>query len=241
MLEGAARLAPPSSKQPLRAPFTPAIIALFKSQLDLNDPLDAATFACITVCFWCVARVGEFTVQNIEAFDPTKHITRAGLSQIQDRNGLTVYKFNLPWTKTSSSTNRGETVQCARQEGPSDPIAALENHFHINAVAPNEHIFSWTHRSGKRRPLSKRELTSKIKKLAELFDLPNLKGHSLRIGGTLEYLLRGVPFDVIQSQGRWAGDAFSLYLRKHAMILAPYLQASPVLEPFTRYTQPPVR
>lgn len=49
-----------------------------------------------------------------------------------------------------------------------------------------------------------------------------LKGHGLRIGGTLEYLLRGIPFDVVK------------------FILAPYLQDSPALEPFTRYTMPPV-
>jgi len=74
-MEGAARLAPPSTKCPQRDPFTPDIIALFKSQLNLNDPLEAAIYACITVCFWGVARVGEFMVPSINAFDPAKHIT----------------------------------------------------------------------------------------------------------------------------------------------------------------------
>jgi hypothetical protein len=42
--------------------------------------------------------------------------------------------------------------------------------------------------------------------------------------------------------GRWASDAFVLYLRKHAQIMAPYLQAtSQVHEAFIRYTMPPVR
>ena len=135
--------------------------------------------------------------------------------QVADRNSLTVLKFYLPWTKTSRASGKGESVQCAQQNGPADPIAALDNHFRINSIAPNEHLFSWMHSSGKRRPLSKKELTSKINKLANLFNLPNLRGHSLRIGGTLEYLLRGVPFDVIQSHGRWAGSAFTLYLCKH--------------------------
>lgn len=38
----------------------------------------------------------------------------------------------------------------------------------------------------------------------------------IRIGGTLEYLLHGVPFEVVKTMGRWS-----------------YIQASPVLEPFT--------
>jgi len=149
-IEGAARLAPPSAKHPQRNPFTPDIISLFKSQLNMEDPLDTAIFACITVCFWGIARVGEFTVPSINAFDPTKHITRAGLTQVTDRNGLTVLKFHLPWTKASKAASKGEFVQCAQQNGPSDPLAAIENHFCINAVTSNEHLFSWTHSSGKR-------------------------------------------------------------------------------------------
>ncbi|KAG6326467.1 hypothetical protein ID866_12623 [Astraeus odoratus] len=173
-------------------------------------------------------------------FASATHITRNKVSQVEDRNGLTVWKFTLPVTKSSKASGKGKSVQCAHQEGPIDPIAALENHFHINAVTPEEHLFTWMHSSKKHCPLSKREFTNKINKLAELFNLPNLKGHSLHIRGTLEYLLQGVPFNVIQSQGRWASGAFTLYLCKHAMILAPYLQASPALEPFTRYTQPPI-
>ncbi|TEB31909.1 hypothetical protein FA13DRAFT_1628746, partial [Coprinellus micaceus] len=50
-------------------------------------------------------------------------------------------------------------------------------------------------------------------------------GHGIRIGPTLEYLLRGVPFDVMKVKGWWASDTFQTYLRKHAQILAPYMQA----------------
>ncbi|KAG6327852.1 hypothetical protein ID866_11236 [Astraeus odoratus] len=167
------------------------IITLFKPKFNLDDPLDAASFACLTVCFWCVARVGKFTVTSINTFDPATHITRDRVSQVEDRNGLAVWKFALPVTKSSKASGRGESVQCTHQEGPADPITALKNHFCINAVAPEEHLFTWTHTSKKHRPLSKREFTNRINKPAELFNLPNLKGHSLCIGGTLEYLLQG--------------------------------------------------
>jgi hypothetical protein len=52
---------------------------------------------------------------------------------------------------------------------------------------------------------------------------------SLRIGATLEYLLRGVPFEAMKGIGRRSSDSFSKYLRKHAQILAPYVQANPDL------------
>lgn len=240
-IEGAVKLTPLSAKRPQRAPFTPEIISLFRLHLRLNEPLDAAIFACMTTCFWCIARLGEFTVQSTKTFRPSKHITRAGFSEVRDRNNFLVKRFDLPWTKMTAMSGKGESVQCAKQDGPADPFFALENHLVINPGQSSDHLFAWKHVDGSLHPLSKRQFTSRISALTKLYNLPNIKGHSLRIGGTLEYLLRGVPFDVVQSQGRWAGQAFTLYLRKHAMILAPYLQASPALEPFVRHTQPPIR
>ena len=51
-IEGVACLALPSAKHPQCDPFTPDIITLFKSQLSPDDPLEAAVFTCIAVCFW---------------------------------------------------------------------------------------------------------------------------------------------------------------------------------------------
>ncbi|KAJ7025791.1 hypothetical protein C8F04DRAFT_904013, partial [Mycena alexandri] len=53
--------------------------------------------------------------------------------------------------------------------------------------------------------------------------------HGIHIGSTLKYLLQGIPLDVMKAQGRWASDIFSIYLRRHAEIMAPYMQANPQL------------
>jgi hypothetical protein len=80
------------------------------------------------------------------------------------------------------------------------------------------------------RALSKKEVTKRIKAIKKTHpDMPNLKGHSLRIRGTLHYLLKGIPFDVVKTMGRWSSESFTLYLRRHALILAPFLQQQPVL------------
>jgi hypothetical protein len=239
ILDGAATLAPPSSKRPKRNPFTPDIIVSIREHLNLKDPRDAAIFACITTTFYSVGRLlGEFTVHAIKSFNPAKHITRSHVSEVQDQHGLPVTVFHIPSTKASPLA--GEDAFWSEQEGPSDPKAALINHFAINNPAPSAHLFTWRHPSGP-RALSKKELMARVLTISVLADLPNLKGHSLRIGGTLMYLLRGIPFDVVKSMGRWSSEAFTIYLRQHAMILAPYIQATPILEPFTRYTMPPVR
>ncbi|KAI6041900.1 hypothetical protein EDC04DRAFT_1138860, partial [Pisolithus marmoratus] len=239
ILEGASCLAPLSSKRPLREPFCVDTLELIYSLLDLESHKDAAIFACLTVVFYCVGHLGEFTVQAIKNFDPTKHITHAHVSHHHDLNGLPVTKFCILWTKTSPT---GEDTQCALLGDVTDPIGALERHFHLNPADPDAHLFAWKHPTSGLRPLSRSEVIKHVASLTAAHGLPNLKGHSLRIGGTLHYLLHGTPFDVVKTMGRWAGNSFTIYLCQHAMILAPYLNDTPaLLKYFMRYTMLPVR
>lgn len=240
-LEGATRLAPISSKRPCRAPFTTNILSFLHNVLAKDDPCDAAILACITVSFFCLARLGEFTVPSIKTFDPKRHITRADYKLSHNHEGLPVMVFRIPSTKCSP---KGETIQCAPQPDPNlDPRRALENHLQLNPAPESAHLFSWRHPTAGLRPLSRTEVTKKIAAIAKLYPAtPNLKGHSLRIGSTLFYLLNNVPFDVVKTMGRWSGESFTLYLRHHALVLAPFLQSEPeLLNSLKRYILPPVR
>ena len=90
--------------------------------------------------------------------------------------------------------------------------------------------------------MSKNILITKINQIAKTNNLEKLSPHGIRVGATLEYLLRGVPFDVVKSKGRWQSEAFKGYLREHAQIMAHYMQANPnAYETFVRYAMPPVR
>jgi len=79
LLKGADRLTPPSSKRKKRQLYMLEFIAKIWLQLNLNNPLDASMFACLTTCFYAVARVGEFLVPQLDAFNPARHITRTSL------------------------------------------------------------------------------------------------------------------------------------------------------------------
>jgi len=103
LLEGANRLAPSSSKPPKRAPFTVQILEKFRQSMNTDDPRDAAIFACITCSFYCIARLGEFTVPAISKYDHTKHMSRAGISFTHNHDNLPVITFSFPCTKTSSN------------------------------------------------------------------------------------------------------------------------------------------
>jgi hypothetical protein len=200
-LGGATILAPSTTKHLKRQPFTPEFITTIRNHLDLNKPLDAVVFACMTTTFYCIARLGEFMVRTVKTFDSKKHISRAGMVESTDRNGLPVTSFALPSTKSSQVA--GEVAYWAAQDGPTDPKTAMANHIQIHAAKPEDHLFAWKHEKGL-RPLSKSEFTKRVSLAASTAGLPDLKGHGLRIGGTLEYLLHGVPFDVVKTMGRWS-------------------------------------
>ena len=239
MLRAVDELTPNSSKKKKRHPYTPDFITTVRWHMDLGDPLDAAVFTCLTSCFYASARLGEFTVQTLSSFSPNSHITPWNLSYNQDRNGLKVTVLYLP--KTKMARIEGEDVYWASQEGDTDPTFALQNHLRVNHPSEASHLFKYQAKRA-RKPLTKTKFLERVGKAARAAGLEPLQGHGIRIGSTLEYLLRGVPFDVMKAKGRWAGNSFLLYLRKHAIIMAPYIQAAPPIhENFKRYTMPPPR
>ena len=239
MLRAADKLTPNASKRKKRRPYTPEFIVALKGQMNLEDPLDAAVFACLVTCFYASARLGEFTVRTLGSFNPNTHATPGNLSYDQDRNGFKVTVLHLPRTKMAGT--EGEDVYWASQEGDTDPTAALNNHLRVNRPSEAAHLFEYRAKKA-RKPLTKTKFLERVSKAARAAGLEPLQGHGIRIGSTLEYLLRGVPFDVMKAKGRWAGDSFLLYLRKHAITIAPYIQAAPTIhENFIRYTMPPAR
>ncbi|KAH7918312.1 hypothetical protein BV22DRAFT_1024796 [Leucogyrophana mollusca] len=156
----------------------------------------------------------------------------------RDRQGLETTVFHVPRTKSAPA---GEDVYWARQEGLSDPEAAFANHKRINDPPHDGPLFAYRWKNG-HRALTKSKFILRLSKAARAAGKDPLQGHGIRIGATLEYLLRGVPFDAMKVLGRWSSDAFTVYLRKHAQIMAPYLQENPAIhESFSRYTMPPVR
>ena len=239
MLKGAAKLVPPALKQDKRKPVTIEMISRIKNTLDQTNPFNAAFFACLTTIFYTAAQVGEFTTQRLDTFNPAEHITRGGVRDDIDHNSLHTKVFVLPRTKSSSA---GEEVHWARQDGPTDPSDAFNRHIIINDPPVDGPLFAYKMPKGY-RPMTRQTFVVRPNKFAQAAGLDHVHGHRIRIGATLEYLLRGVPFDVMKVKGRWASNAFQLYLRKHNQILAPYMQSmlpETALD-FTRLAMPPVR
>ncbi|KAI5897477.1 uncharacterized protein SCHCODRAFT_02461006, partial [Schizophyllum commune H4-8] len=154
LLKAADKLAPPTSRRKQRQPYTIEILARVRPRFDLQVPLDAATWACLTTTFWSGARLGEFTVTNLQSFDPRVHVKPSDMSSVSDRQGNKQQKFHIPRTKANQL--HGEDVFWAEQPGEIDPKLALDAHLALNTPGPNDALFSYPHgKTRARRPLTK--------------------------------------------------------------------------------------
>lgn len=72
MLQAANKLTPSTSRRKKHLPYTPTFIMDIRQQLNLEEPLNAAVFACLTTCFYTSVRLGKFTVHTLKTFDPNK-------------------------------------------------------------------------------------------------------------------------------------------------------------------------
>ena len=234
------KMSPKEARRKEKEPWTVDYLTKICENLNANDPKDAAIHACLTTAFWGTARLGEVTVPKLDGFDPAIHVKISDVQHdVRDRNDLEETVIFIPWTKVARE--RGERIFWARQEGIVDPHRALANHIKVNNPPERHHLFAFRHGTDM-RPMTRSIFLTRIGKIVSKNNLPKLPGHGIRIGSTLEYLLRGVPFDVVKAKGRWQSEAFKGYLRRHAQIMAPYTQADPrMYETFVRYAMPPVR
>ena len=128
--------------------------------MDLSTPLGASAFACLATCFFVTGRVGEFTVQRLDGFNPEFHVSKNQLSYDQNREGQQVTVLHLPRTKASP---QGEDVCWAKQDGLMDPNTALAHHLEVNDPPQDGHLFAYRHKNG-HRPLTKSKFFSRASK-----------------------------------------------------------------------------
>ena len=187
---------PLKSTKAQRPPCTIEDLVAIHKNLNPRDPFDTTVLACRTTTFWLVAQLGELTIPKLNAFNPKIHVKYSNLNQnVMDRHGNKVTTIFIPWTKALKS--QGEELNWAAQAlTGADLEEAMRNHLNINQFDNNSHLFQH-HWKGTSRPMSKSIFLTQIRKALMAAKRKPIAGHSLRIGGTLEYLLRGIDFPVV--------------------------------------------
>ncbi len=104
----------------------------------------------------------------------------------------------------------GENIYWSRQDDSTDPERWFRLHIQTNAPGANNALFLYIHVC-MQCPLTKPAFLEHLRKVFVAGRIKPLPGYSICIGSTLEYLLRGILFDVVKVIGRWNSDAFILY------------------------------
>lgn len=219
--KGVSNLAPDSSKRPPRPPVTLEHMDALYAGIDWNSNEEVAAYACATTAFWTCSRLGELL--PVGDFNPRIHVTRDKLklaSAAQARNKAWHVVFDIPFDKVNG--RKGATIQIINHAVKTSALAALAMHMHeVNIdLPPDAPLFAYADGAGGWRALTKTRLMDICTRIWKAAGLVSIEfGHSFRIGGATELLLRGVHPDAVMKQGRWLSRAFLRYWRRIQEIL----------------------
>ena len=135
---------------------------------------------------------------------------RLDVGERVDKNGFKTTTIHIP--KTKADYMEGEDLYWVRQKGPSYLESALQRHLKINNPDANFHLFGYPDKEGAMILLTKTTFLKRLSSAATATGLPRMLGHSIRIGLMVEYLMHGLPFDVVKVKGRWNSDVFHKYI-----------------------------
>ncbi|KAG0705616.1 DNA breaking-rejoining enzyme [Suillus ampliporus] len=223
---GLAKLVPSSSKCPCHPPVTlDHMHALFKG-LDLSNVFDAAVFAMACVAFWSCVRLGELVIDSENSFNPARHVAQSAPPRRRNLpNQIPFIVLRIPWTKTTHG--EGADIVASKVDDITNPVSALEHHLSANVnIPPTAPFFAYENTSGGWTTLTRPWFLARCNQVWRNADMLELSGHCFRIGGASELLLRGIPSDIVATQGCWKSRAFLDYWREIETILPLFITSS---------------
>jgi len=212
-----------------RPPATYKDLIALHEDLDQSDPPNICLFAAATTAFFAMARSGDVTIPDRDAFDPEKHANGSSISFFPATRDFPEYAtIKLPFDKVLEKEGDTLIIVSQSMDPRIDPIAALRKHIEVNSPSPSDFLFSSIPRStykgtAARYPLTKDHFMNTTNDVLRKRGRRLLSGHSWRIGGATQYLLAGVHPDFIKVVGRWRSDAFLVYWRNIKIIAAKNL------------------
>ncbi|KAF8895591.1 hypothetical protein BD779DRAFT_1668836 [Infundibulicybe gibba] len=220
LLKGADNMTPGSSRRAPRPPVTLSMIRVLHDSLDPLNGLDACVLAAATTAFWAQARLGELLSPSAKYVDFSRIPRLSDLHRPSTTAGSR--KLHLPCSKVAGV--HGEDIFVCRQNGRSDPIAALTRHISCNRLTADLPLFAYDIGGGRHLALTRSKFMARCNEIWTRHGWPKLTGHCFRIGGTTELLVAGVPPDVVKAMGRWSSDAFLRYWRSLELIAPKYVE-----------------
>ena len=179
---------------------------------DSTDYDDRLFIAQLLTGFFALFRLGEMTYPDDPQLRDPRKVTKRNSVRLSD----TSFQFFLPGHKADRFFE-GNRIIVRKNDRIFDPHKFFAAYLRVR---------------DEKFPLSSPLwLTSKgvipthsffIKRLRRFFD-SDTAGQSLRAGGATSLAENGVPPSIIQAIGRWASDAFKIYIRKNPVLIQALL------------------
>src|ERR1700722_12702289 len=223
--KGVRKLTPITSKRRKRPPVTIEQLYALRNGLDLTNSFDVSVWAVACIAFWSCCRLGELLIPSPNTFDAVKHVARNTTLSLSSVNDTHYASLHIPWTKTTGVD--GAIISITSRKDPSCPLVALKHHLRCNmdvpAAAP---FFSYRTNTGSWSPMTRTWFLTRCNQIWAAAGLPEMSGHSFRIGGATHLLLSGVSPDIVAVQGRWLSRAFLEYWRRIESFLPLFISTS---------------
>ncbi|KZV60270.1 DNA breaking-rejoining enzyme [Peniophora sp. CONT] len=229
---------PADARRPPRPPVTPEHLEALRERLDFEDPMHCAVFAAACVAFWGVCRLGE-VIPSGGVFDAERHVARSAVKfeQLdQAANGMKTLTFHIPFDKVKKRA--GADIVLMNVKGKTSPIRALQ--WHLQVASPGlpggVPLFAYVDKQAREgwSGLTRTRFLMTCDRVWREAGLPAIPyGHSFRIGGTTEYLIKEMDPDRVMMLGRWSSKAFLRYWRRVEKIVPLWSTAHAEVERMT--------
>ena len=170
--------------------------------------------AALTVGFCGLLRGGEFALQDGEAFDAARHLTRGDVRFFTE-DGIRHAGVMIRQLKTTNTNDKRVEVILRGGGTLFDPVEELWQLFRIDRCKREEAATTPLFRGATRDALTVRQVRDMIKALMAAIgcDPDRYGAHSLRIGGATAALAAGIEPAVIRAMGRWSSEVYEIYMR----------------------------
>ena len=178
---------------------------------------DLLFVAMLITGFFGLLRLGELTFPNDASLQDWRKVTRRNTVIVQE----SFYEFFLPGHKADRFFEGNKIIIPAHRFG----ICPLQHFSRYLASRDLLHPVAsplWLTESG---TVPTRSFF--INRLRLFFER-DIAGQSMRAGGATALAERGVSPAIIQASGRWASEAFLVYIRKNPTLLQGFLSATTV-------------
>jgi hypothetical protein len=165
-------------------------------------------------------RLGELTIPDSVALRNSRKITLRHTVKL----AVDQFSFFLPYHK-ADRFYEGNTIIIQRTTRASDPYSIF-----LTYLASRDRLFPLNRELWLRSNGTVPTRGWFVSRLKSYFPT-DVAGQSLRAGGATSLAEAGVPPNVIQAIGRWASDAFQIYIRKNPVLLQAMLFGRPVHQP----------